>query len=181
MIGARLLSRLRAARRDQRGAAALEFALVAPVMLVMFVGLVEVGQVIVAGRRTGHVASALADLVGQNTTMDDIRMTDIFAAGTQMIKPMSSTNLKTKVTQVSLRSDGTIKVDWSKAQGLTAETKNAIYPLPANLVVNTGEAAIIGTAQYTLVQISHQVILNDINYTRVAYVKPRNGAVTYLP
>jgi len=56
---------LKAFGRDQRGLAAVEFALIAPAMILLYCGLVEVCQAIIASRKTDHVASAVADLVTQ--------------------------------------------------------------------------------------------------------------------
>lgn len=65
----RLATRIGAAgkkcRRDRRGVAAIEFALIVPIMSAMFIGAVELSQVITVDRRVTQVASATADLVAR--------------------------------------------------------------------------------------------------------------------
>ena len=172
---------LRRLRRDERGASALEFALLAPVLLTTYAGIVEAGQAVVAGRRTAHAASSLADLSALKGKLTDADMADTFAAASSMLKPMSTTKLALKVTSVTGDKDGNPKVDWSDAQG-TGLSKDpvggAFSGLPAGLITQEGETAIVATAKYTLIQASKIVILKDIDYSKSAYVRPRAGKVT---
>ena len=56
--------------KDRRGAAAVEFAFIAPVMILMYYGLAELTQAMMADRRASHVASAIGDLVAQDTAIN---------------------------------------------------------------------------------------------------------------
>ena len=49
--------------RDTRGLSAVEFALLAPVMISLYFGVAEVGQAFMVQKRQAHVASMVADLV----------------------------------------------------------------------------------------------------------------------
>ena len=171
-----MMRRLRSLRRDQHGASALEFAMIAPMFIIGFFGLVETGQVILAGRRTSHAANVLGDLVAQKASVVPADLTDSFAAGAQMIVPMASANLKMKVTSVTRQSNGAATVDWSQGFGLSADTKGATYAAPANMLTNTGDSVIVATANYTLLQATNYVLLNNIAFNRVSYARPRSGS-----
>lgn len=166
----------RSFRADERGTSALEFALLAPMMLVVFFGMVETGQAVLAGRRTSHAASTVSDLVAQQQSVSTAAVQDDFAAGVQMMAPLPTGSLKMRVTSVTQQSNGSATVDWSQSGGLAADTKGATYTPPAGMLTNTGDSLIVATATYTLVQASRYVLRSDINYTRVTYSKPRNGA-----
>lgn len=169
---------LLALARDERGLAALEFALIAPVMIIVFCGIVEAGQAVVAGRRTSHAASALGDLATQKAKFTDADVADTFAAAQAMMKPMDTSKLTLKLTSVTADANKVAKVDWSEAQGMPKDTPGAAYAgLPAGLVVNAGDTAIVATAKYTLIQASKTVIKQDLSYTKVAYTHPRAGTV----
>ena len=77
--------------KNTRGAAAVEFAFLAPVLILLYFGMVEYCQGYMALKRTGHVASMVADLVSQNDTVTKTQITDIFAIGDQIIRPFSNT------------------------------------------------------------------------------------------
>lgn len=56
-------------RRSREGSAAVEFAMIAPVALLLYVGVAEVGDGVIASRRATTVARTLVDLVAlQGTT-----------------------------------------------------------------------------------------------------------------
>lgn len=169
---------LKTLARDERGVAALEFALIAPVMIIVFFGIVEAGQAVIAGRRTAHAASALADLATQNAKFTDADVSDSFAAAAAMLKPMDTINLTLKLTSVTANAQGVPKVDWSEAQGMAKDTAGSTYTgLPAGLIVAAGDTAIISTAKYTLIQASKTVIKQDLAYSKMSYTHPRAGTV----
>jgi Flp pilus assembly protein TadG len=57
---------------DVRGVSAVEFALIAPVMILFYAGMVDLCQGYMALKRTSH-ASAVADLASQSRSMTKAR------------------------------------------------------------------------------------------------------------
>jgi Flp pilus assembly protein TadG len=115
-------------RTDQRGIAAVEFALILPFMLTLYLGIVELSKGYMASQRMTLVARTLADLTAQQqqlqtggtTNITDSIMSNIFAASAAIMAPYSSTNLTMTVSQVllSTKADGTCcqaKTDWTIA------------------------------------------------------------------
>ena len=74
---------------DRRGTAAVEFAFVAPVMILLYYGLAELTQGMIADRKASHVASAIGDLVAQDTQVNTAEMDDIFNVGKAVIAPFA--------------------------------------------------------------------------------------------
>jgi Flp pilus assembly protein TadG len=118
----------RKARQDQRGIAAIEFALILPFMLTLYFGIAELSKGYMASQRMTLVARTLADLTaqqqqlqtGSTTSVTDSIMSNIFAASSAIMSPYSSTKLTMTVSQVLLtnKSDGTCcqaKTDWTIA------------------------------------------------------------------
>lgn len=171
-----LLARL---RRDRRGASAIEFAIIAPVMIACWFGLVETGAAITAGRRTNHAAAALADLVAQKSQMSAADVDDSFQAATQMMNPMDTAPLKLKVTSVTRDASGRNLVDWSEGKGLTKDTPGAVVSdIPAGVLVDPGDSVVVGRAEYAFKPASAQVVAVGLTYKDVSYMKPRTGKVT---
>jgi Flp pilus assembly protein TadG len=72
---------------DRRGAAAIEFAFIAPILLVLYFMTMEVSQAIETNKKVGRIASMVGDLVAQQRDVprDDIdRILDI---GSAIIQP----------------------------------------------------------------------------------------------
>ena len=72
---------------DCRGISAVEFALLMPVILTLFLGSVEASQGIATDRKVELTAHALADLASQYTAITNADMSNILNAGSAIIAP----------------------------------------------------------------------------------------------
>src|SRR5258708_27392125 len=88
-----LRTRLRAINllQDCRGIAATEFAVIVPIMLVMFFGTVEFSSGVAVDRKVTLMARTMSDLTSQSLSVDDTTMTGFFAASGAIITPYSPT------------------------------------------------------------------------------------------
>lgn len=185
-----LLKVLGAFRRDARGVSAVEFALVAPVLITTFMGLAELSQGMTVQRRTSHAASAVGDLVAQADKMTDASMAATWQAATTILNPFSTTPLKLRVTSITGDATGTPKVDWSKVPssqtGLTGLTPGATVPIctstvtsgcvPTGLITASGENVILSEGQYTYTALVKYVIKNGLSFNEKFYLRPRRVA-----
>ena len=92
--------------RDCRGVSAVEFALLLPVMLTLYLGSVEASQGIATDRKVELTAHALADLSSQYTAINNADMSNILNAGSAIIAPYSAANLKEVVSEISINAQG---------------------------------------------------------------------------
>lgn len=79
---------------DQRAVSAIEFAFLAPIMITMYVGAVELGNALTINRRTSAVTATAADLVAQVKTVANPDLQDIGKAATSVMAPYPTTPLK---------------------------------------------------------------------------------------
>ena len=66
---------------DQDGVSAVEFALLLPLMLTLYLGGVEVSQAVSADRKTMLVAHSIGDIISQYSCVTSSDMTNIFSVG----------------------------------------------------------------------------------------------------
>lgn len=90
VLSAPLLASLRAPLRDRRGVAALEFALVVPVLLTLWMSLVELDRLVTAHRKVMKVAQVTADLVAQDSAQTNASLTAIASAAQYILTPLPS-------------------------------------------------------------------------------------------
>lgn len=96
-------------RRDSRGVAAIEFALILPITLALLFGTTEFGRAIDHYRRVTLLARAVADLTSQGdgqATMAAASMTDILAAAKLVLTPYPSSGAKIVISALSVPVDG---------------------------------------------------------------------------
>ena len=96
---------LRRLVRDHRGVAAVEFAIILPLMLTLYLGGVELSQGLITTRRSTNVAEALSNLVAEQPVcsancLTDAGIADVFAAATAIMSPYSTASLKMTVSSV---------------------------------------------------------------------------------
>jgi Flp pilus assembly protein TadG len=171
---------LRDLGRDVRGVAAVEFALLAPILALLYFGVVELTQGVMTQQRTEHVASTIGDLVSQNTTVSSKDVSDIFSVGDTVMYPYPTTSLKMRVSSLQADAKGAVTVAWSQATGgLTALTVNStVTGLPTN-VLQPNENVIMAESQYTYASAFGRIMPTPVVFNQKAYLHPRlSNAVT---
>jgi len=163
--------------RDHRGVSAVEFALIAPVLVAFYFGLAEFCQGYMAQKRMGHASAMVADLVAQRETMTAAQIDDAFAIGGLIMKPYSATPLKLRVSSVTRNTSGVAKVDWSRGSGMTNLTVGATVTLPADLIGNS-ESVIMSEATYDYDSPVDYLMPTITRFSHVYYMRPRTVAKT---
>jgi Flp pilus assembly protein TadG len=168
---------LRRLRQDQGGLAAVEFALLAPVMLLIYCGLAEMTMAIMAERRASHTASVMADLVAQSPTgsISSAELTDIFSVGGSIMMPFPTTTLKLRVTSVVADTNGVPRVIWSQGSGLTALSVNTTPSGFPPTLLSAGDSVIQTDVQYNYTSPLRITLPNVMGFNDTFYLKPRQA------
>lgn len=158
------------------GAAAVEFALVAPIMIAFYFGMCEFAQANMADRKTIRTASSIGDLVAQQVQITPTNLTDIMAMTATLMDPFPQGDLiKICVASVVADSHGAIKVAWSKSQNDdTCPAKTASWTPPANLI-GANQSLIMSRVSYTYKSPARYFLPNDLVFTRTYYLRPRKA------
>jgi Flp pilus assembly protein TadG len=136
---ARLLVRF---RRDNRAVAVVEFALILPFLLLLYLGSIEGSALYTVDRRVTVISSTVADLVARwnpatTPAFAKADLRDYFKASLGIITPYSTTGLKQVVSLVTISAAGVAKVTWSCGyNGGVARVANTNYPLAATKQMN---------------------------------------------
>lgn len=173
----RLIARFGA---SSEGVAALEFALVLPVMLLIYVGSVEAGSLLSVDKRVQTVAGAMGDLVSRaNAKISACDIKDYFVAASATMMPYSASTLQQVVTSVLVSDDGTTtQIQWSRAngQGAVAHVKGDSYPLPQSMTdISKGGYVIVSEAAYSYQPVTNLIYGQTIPLKRENFYLPRFG------
>lgn len=162
-------------RHDARGVSALEFALIAPVMLAMYLGAAELTMALTADRKVTGAATAIADLVTQDDLLSNTELADIYSAGDAIIFPNDPSVLSVRITSIRMDIDGNIFVDWSEARGLTPLNTESLPPLPNGLLAPMNSIVMV-EAQYPFQGPFPKESGPLMTLSDTAYLRPRRSA-----
>ena len=142
--------------RAQEAVAAVEFALIMPMLITLYLGSLELSQLITVDQRITTIAGTVGDLVSRaNGSVSAASLTDYFQAATAIISPLPTTGLTQVVTEYYI-DPTTLKatVKWSQAYNggtakLAATVYNANTVVPASMTnVSKGGYVISSEAAY---------------------------------
>ncbi|HWW24391.1 MAG TPA: TadE/TadG family type IV pilus assembly protein [Caulobacter sp.] len=160
--------------RDRRGVSAIEFALVAPLLILFYFGMAELTEAMMAQRRLSHLASSIGDVVAQGQKLTDARRNDVFSVGATLMSPFPTSTLR--MCLVSIVSDATGKdvVAWSEpSNGPTnCPAPNAVVDIPAS-VLPAGQSVIMSSASYEYNSAFKFILPQTLTFRRTFYLKPR--------
>ena len=169
---ASLRQRLFGCMRDERGVSAVEFALLLPLMVTLYLGGVEVSQGLTLDRKVTLVARSVADLAAQVTSISNSDMTNILNASTAVLLPYSVDKAKVTISQVTIDANGNATIAWSDSKNGTARSKGSAVSLPGALKIPSS-SLIWSEVSYEYKPVIGYVITGPINLTDQIYMRPR--------
>jgi Flp pilus assembly protein TadG len=170
-----MLMRLNRWLRDRRGSAAVEFAFVAPLMILLYCGLAEVTQALLTDRRVSQVSSAVGDLVAQSSKLSEDEIDNIFDISTALLRPSPTTELGIRVASVSIDARGVASVQWTQSRGKVGTLPGPLANIPPDLL-KPNESLVRTDTTYLFDSPIKQALPDAMRFNHVAYLKPRNAA-----
>jgi Flp pilus assembly protein TadG len=171
----RAAARLMRFSRDRRGVSAVEFALVAPMMIALYFGCVEISDGVAADRKVSLTAAALANLVAQSTSLSATDMNNVLDASTAIIAPYSASNLKMTVSCLSIDANKNVTTKWTATRnGGTGMT----LTVPTDLKVASTQL-IFAQVSYAYKPIVGYTITGTLTLSDQMFMMPRITAPTY--
>jgi TadE-like protein len=175
--------------QDQRGVAAIELACILPMVMTLFLGIVEISNFILVNQRTEKMAYTISDVVSQGETITIAELDNILSATSEIMKPFPfGTRGHVFITSVHRKPNQQPKVAWQYEGGGTLNNTNSHFggtgftsPLPQGFVLNERETVIITEIFY-----NHQNFITDIfnginpQLYKFAFYKPRLGSLDVI-
>ncbi len=170
------LRRLAAALRgDDSGLAAVEFAMIIPLMALMFIGTNEFSAGVAVDRKVTLMARTLSDLTSRNTSVDDTQLTNFFNASAAIMTPYPSAPVQGTITELYIN-PSTLKarVQWSK--GASVHAAGDIIEIPEALKIG-GTYLILSEVKYKYVPSVAWFInkVDGITLSDISLTRPRQG------
>jgi Flp pilus assembly protein TadG len=161
--------------RDRRGVSAVEFALLLPMMMTLYLGSVETSQGIAANRKVTLAAHTLADLASQYTDITNADMSNILAAGPAILAPFPTASIQEVVSEISINAQGVATVVWSDTLNGAALTVGQVVSVPSSLAV-PNSSLVLSQVQYNYSPIYGYVLTGSITLHDQIFVRPRQSS-----
>jgi Flp pilus assembly protein TadG len=167
---------------DRDGAVALEFALIFPIMLTLFLGSFEIANLLMASLKTTAATEATADLVAQTRSQQpNIAVADVdsfyYAAGLIMT-PYAKTGLQLAFAGVTYDASNNPQVLWHHEENGAAAITTAQLNITAEKTLLKGlgsgvDSLVMVQAKYTYTSPVSFVLGKTYTFTDTAYNRPR--------
>ena len=158
--------------RERRGVAAVEFAMLLPLMVTLYLGSVEISQGVGIDRKVTLASRTVTDLASQVSTIASADMTNILNASSSVIAPYDASKLKVTVSAVTIDASAVAKIAWSCTLNGTKRAVGSTVTLPAALnVANT--TLVWGEVSYAYTPTIGYVVTGTLNLSDQIYMRPR--------
>ena len=185
---------------DARAVAAVEFALVATVLLLILLGVCDVVPAWLVSAHLSNSASTAADVTAEFSEMQTSDMVNVYAAAADVMSPFSTTNQSLRITNVFSDGNGNAKVYWSCGNGALpayaalSEVTTTPTKSPLNWFIwvtnstsggyrqnGTNTGYVLAEVSYTYTAPASFVLRNKITMSAVAYYLPRISSYVGFP
>ena len=153
--------------------AAVEFAMVLPVMLVAYIGSIEIGSGVTADHKLANLSLTLANLTALTTkALQDTDINAIFNASAAVLAPYDYTQAGMVISSIVFDSSNppNAYVVWSNATGPGATALTTL--VPANLRTANG-SVILGQAYFPYKPAMGYVVTGTISLADINFMVPR--------
>ncbi len=179
----RITNSITGLRWNESGLAATEFALILPVLVMLFFGLVEASTAMTVNRKVAISANTLADLAAQSEFLLVSEMDDLFEGVESIVEPNDSSGMSLKLISIVTDPDGDPVVHWSRdSEGNTPYVAGSDYTKLDDPTVLSGiSSLIVVEMQYTYYpSITNHVLSTPINFDRKTLRWPRVSSKVQL-
>ena len=177
----RLVSSYRRFAASTRGVAAIEFAMILPVLVTIFLATVDGGRAIAAYMKVRSATYSLATITNQYTTIASTDMTAILGAVSVVMAPYNSATPAVTVSQITISSKGVATIEWSATQGGTARGVGSSISPPSAMVVDSSYL-ILAEVSYKYTPLFGFFGSGGITFSDNLYVTPRSvSCIVYTP
>ena len=164
---------------DISGIAATEFAMIVPIMLILFFGTDEFASGIAVNRKVTLMARTLSDLTSQNTSVTTTQLSNIFNASTGIMTPYPSSPVNARIVELFIDSSLVVHQIWTATSGTTPPTGTVTVPTALKVA---GSYLIYSEVSYNYVPaVGYVMAKAGINLSDHTYTRPRQSRCVFNP
>jgi Flp pilus assembly protein TadG len=166
-----------------RGVAAIEFAILLPILVTLCLAAVDAGRAIAIYTKVRSATYILDAITNQYSTIQSTDMSAILGATSVVLTPYSSSPVAVVISQIKVSSATKATVNWSATLNGTALTQNSTTTVPTNFASCSSYPCylIYGQVSYTYTPLFTYFIKSAITLSDSLYVTPRSTECIMYP
>jgi Flp pilus assembly protein TadG len=176
---------------ESRGVSAVEFALVAPLMISLYLGCAAISDGVAVDRKVSLIASTLANLTAScadsssgaggctNNDISATEMTNIFAASSAIIQPYSGAPLTMSLSCIAIDQNGNVTVPWSVPYNGGSKLTSFTFSASESALKVAGSQLLYAEVSYAYTPIVGTSLVPNMTLTDHMFMAPRISAPSY--
>ncbi|MEN2494208.1 MAG: hypothetical protein TECD_00099 [Hyphomicrobiaceae bacterium hypho_1] len=168
-------------RSNRNGIASIEFAIILPLVTILFVSVIELSWAITVNRRVHQITNLTADLIARRANTTTSELDSIFNVHAILMKPYEVEPLELIATHVISDTSGS-KVCWSHSnkEGLVAYEAGSPYTLPVG-ILGSNQGLVVVETEYLYQPILFSVLTEtNIPFREKLFLAPRTSSKILL-
>ena len=160
---------------EEDALAGTEAAMIFPIMLMLFLGLFDLGNGILANQKAIRSSQVVADLIARNKVVDIAAIDEAVMAGELAFEPMPQESFGIDIISIRFDEDtADPEIVWRDTRNMSpiADVLSRVDPLKLE-----GEGVVVVAVQYLFEPMFAGFVVHDIDMLEVAFSRGRNSPV----
>ncbi|GAB5387658.1 MAG: hypothetical protein Alpg2KO_06260 [Alphaproteobacteria bacterium] len=151
--------------------AAVEFALIFPVLVTIFLASVDLGQALWMNRKVIATSQTVGDLLARSDTVDDALIADVIDAADLIMEPFDFAEVGYDIISIRFDDDDALpEIAWRETVGMPADDR---FPELADGLGAEGDGVMAVVVTATFEPVFYGFVLGDIDMTETAFLRGR--------
>jgi Flp pilus assembly protein TadG len=163
---------------DDRGAAFVEFALIFPLLIVLYAVGFEICQAATVNRKLTNTTVQLANILSQYTTVTKSDISTIMNASSETMSPFANSALGIVVTEVNIDANGNATIGWSEAYSSGVAFQGTALTTPPSApasFLTPSSSYIVVQSTYAYTPVIAGSFMQPMTLTSHSYMLPRDS------
>ncbi len=169
----RILKALAGWKRDEGGVAYIEFAMIFPVLMLMLIGVFDIGNAILLNQKTISSAQMVADLITREEDVSETELNQAITGGQLGIMPFATAPYGVDIISYSYDQNDDPQQLWRETRNMTPVTSpdDQVAPLGVE-----GDGVVMVTVTYEYSPTFWKSIFGNIKMSETAFARGRLSA-----
>ena len=165
-------------QKNEDGLAAIEFAILAPLLVAMYLGLAEVATAVSTDRSVSHATNVIGDLASQTSNVNKADLEDVLSATLRIMDIREASKVTIQLDSWSRDSGGKNKLVGSAVMNSGSAALPSFDPATIdNSLLNENAGILVARVAYNYSPLKLLYMKRDITLSDTFVLKPRRSKI----